>query len=200
MRAVGANSPAKISDLIDTSQFSSRNLSPQRLFKVVSIEECRAICQLGRAAGLREGQMHVPEQDYRLSLVSHIERSIESDWLFERAIEVAHLANESFQFDIDPSTIRLQYAEYPEGGLIDWHSDYDSFNPTPRKLSLSVQLSEAKDYAGGGLEFFPLGELPLTRQIGTAIAFPAFLVHRVAKITRGKRSALVIWVGGSHLR
>jgi PKHD-type hydroxylase len=190
----------KFDDLIDTAKFNTRSLSPVRLFDTLTELECDNVCKLGRAHGLAPGQMYIPEQNYRLSMVSVITPTTECEWLVTRAKEIARQANECFALDLDENSLKMQYAEYPEGGLIEWHSDYDSMFPTPRKLSISVQLTAASQYSGGGLEFFPFGELPLSRRIGTAIAFPSFLMHRVSKISHGSRSALVIWFGGPHLK
>ena len=67
-------------------------------------------------------------------------------------------------------------------------------------MSLSVQLSDAADYDGGGLEFAAHGELREARRIGTAVAFPAFLHHRVQPVRRGIRRSLVAWGHGPMFR
>ena len=97
-----------------------------------------------------------------------------------------------------------QFAEYTKGHFYDWHKDV-ALNPaTPhRKLSISVNLSDPKDYEGGDLELknywgtqdlkMPTAEL---RKQGTVIVFPSMLMHRVTEVTKGKRYSLVQWYSG----
>jgi hypothetical protein len=89
---------------------------------------------------------------------------------------------------------------YDELGKVEWHTDYDETAIYPRKISMSVQLTEPSDYEGGDLEFFPLGEMAFTRSQGTAILFPSIVVHRVSQVTRGERDALVVWFLGQKFR
>lgn len=97
----------------------------------------------------------------------------------------------------------IQFGEYKNKGFYDWHRD-TNFNPNVplRKLSVTVQLSDPKDYAGGNLEMknikdqelrMPLGQF---RKRGTVIVFPSMLYHRVSPVERGTRYSLVQWFNG----
>lgn len=68
-----------------------------------------------------------------------------------------------------------------------------------RKLSLSIQLSPPYDYSGGQLEFQNI-DSPADRGIGSLIAFPSFIQHRVTPVDSGVRSSLVVWVHGKPFR
>lgn len=120
----------------------------------------------------------------------------------------------------------LQYTKYTyhEDNEIkdhyDWHIDsYLHSRPTPfdRKVSISVQLSDPRDYDGCGLHIqhppriIEMGtdkEITTTyeeiyeimKQQGTAIIFPSILAHMVSPITRGTRCALVGWLQGPKFR
>ena len=119
----------------------------------------------------------------------------------------------------------LEYLKYGKDGHFDWHVDQAlnpytiEQNPNPnftnriRKLSVSVQLSESKDYEGGNLELEnPFSEslaidkkintlnTAQDRSIGTLIIFPSFVRHRVTPIKKGLRQSLVLWYLGDRYR
>jgi len=107
-----------------------------------------------------------------------------------------------FDFDITGFDSTMQVARYDgsrEGGY-DWHTDFTTLTQA-RKLSLSVQLSASDDYEGGNLEF-GIGQNPVAadRDFGVAIAFPSYIRHRVAPVTRGVRYSLVAWLSGPRFR
>ncbi len=65
----------------------------------------------------------------------------------------------------------------------------------------SIQLSRSEDYDGGDLELFLLNQpQKVERARGVPIAFPSFVLHRVAPVTRGTRWSLVAWVLGKRWR
>ena len=96
-----------------------------------------------------------------------------------------------------------QYTEYSVGGKYDWHHDVDwqSERNMDRKLSVTVQLSDATDYDGGFFEFDEVSPVPLSsREKGSILVFPSILGHRVTPVTRGKRKSLVAWYYGPKWR
>ena len=73
-----------------------------------------------------------------------------------------------------------------------------------RKISMTVNLADPKNYDGGNLKF-DLG--PHTeedrfkvcddiRPQGSAIVFPSFTYHCVTPVTKGTRYSLVLWCLG----
>ena len=76
-----------------------------------------------------------------------------------------------------------------------------------RKLSVTLSLSDEKDYEGGELEF-DLGDTEPSqeraprkcteiRSKGSLVVFPSFIWHRVCPVTSGTRYSLVMWsLGG----
>ena len=110
-------------------------------------------------------------------------------------------------FDVDVRYINeLQFTTYKgkNEGRYGWHHDVDFKNPHPyhRKLSLTLQLSDPKDYEGGEFEFENgIDELPEDyREKGTILIFPSFYKHQVKPVTKGTRHSLVTWVEGPHWR
>ena len=77
-----------------------------------------------------------------------------------------------------------------------------------RKLSVTVQLTDPKEYDGGGFEQIRLAKTPegeLDKEIstldavssrGSILVFPGFVWHRVLPVTKGTRRSLVGWVVG----
>jgi PKHD-type hydroxylase len=99
----------------------------------------------------------------------------------------------------------IQYTEYHanEGGKYDWHHDvlWTRNDGMDRKLSLTVQLSDPSDYDGGDFEFSEVEPLPSwSKQQGTVMVFPSYLLHRVKPVTRGVRRSLVAWFEGPTWR
>ena len=70
-----------------------------------------------------------------------------------------------------------------------------------RKLGITVQLSDPKDYSGGEFMFSEDIGTPsqdIIKQKGTVIVFPSFLYHKVMPVSRGRRYSLVGWYEGNN--
>ncbi len=116
----------------------------------------------------------------------------------------------NFEWDWSES---CQFTKYNKGQYYDWHCDswhkpYDQpNNPSShgkiRKLSVTVSLSDPKDYKGGELEFDFRNMDPdkkpnihKCKEIlpkGSLVVFPSFVWHRVCPVKKGSRYSLVIW-------
>jgi predicted 2-oxoglutarate/Fe(II)-dependent dioxygenase YbiX len=106
---------------------------------------------------------------------------------------------ENFKYNINSFGDRfIQYTSYEKGHHYKWHTDSRFGDPTPRKLSLSLQLSNPEDYTGGQLEFITDNDhrfmAPKSR--GSIIVFDSRVKHRVRKVTSGCRKSIVGWVEG----
>jgi PKHD-type hydroxylase len=143
----------------------------------------------------------------RTTRVAWVHRTPHTEDLYHRMeYVVLRLNAEHFHSDLSGLST-IQYAVYQEveGGYFDWHSDYgrDKNDPgqEPRKLTLSLQLSDGSSYDGCDLEAratHPLDIAP--RERGTLAGFRANVLHRVTPITRGIRKSLVIWAIGPEYR
>lgn len=124
-------------------------------------------------------------------------------WLYDRLWGAAQECNRRF-FCVDLAGVEanVQLARYDstDRGFYDWHTDFAGIRPL-RKLSISIQLSNPEDYAGGDLELL-YGTEPqkLDRSRGNFIVFPSFMLHRVTPVTRGTRWSLVAWILGTRWR
>ena len=106
-----------------------------------------------------------------------------------------------FNFDINyiPS---IQFGEYGEGCLYEWHHDVDweSTKVYDRKLSIAVQLTDSSEYDGGDFEFRYLQKPSQFKEQGSVLVFPSYQEHRVTKILSGTRHSLVCWAEGPRWR
>lgn len=96
---------------------------------------------------------------------------------------------------------KIQYTEYhgEQNGVYEWHHDvnWKNNNGLDRKLSVTIQLSDANDYKGGFFEFAEVEQPPkIIRDKGSILIFPSYLQHRVTPVTSGLRKSLVAWCEG----
>jgi len=175
-----------------------------------STDELNALVRLGDSLALEKAELSVGAQGYeniRATKVAWVPRQPQTENLYRRMEEaVLELNARYFRFDLSGLAM-FQYAVYggPEGGHFDWHKDYgrDPNDPDqePRKLTLSLQLSEASDYEGCELQVRAGNKIdvaPKTR--GTLVAFPANVLHQVTPIRSGIRRSLVVWAVGPEFR
>lgn len=95
---------------------------------------------------------------------------------------------------VEPYEIK-SYIKYDE---FDFH--YDTYinlsEKIDRKLNLIIQMSDSDEYEGGDLI---VGDYYCTRAKGSAIFFPASLVHQVTRIVSGNRYSLIGHGWGPYL-
>jgi PKHD-type hydroxylase len=111
-----------------------------------------------------------------------------------------HLNKEFYSFDLYGLVEAFQYTVYDdqEGGHYGWHVDLGGNDVEPRKISISLQLTDPERYKGCELEVEAgNGCYVAERARGTLIAFPSYVLHRVTPIESGVRKSLVIWVSGA---
>jgi PKHD-type hydroxylase len=175
-----------------------------------SSAELDAMVRLGDSLALEKAELSGGGAGYeniRSTKVAWMPRGTQTESLYRRMEDAVLALNDRF-FRYDLSGLaRFQYAVYggPEGGHFDWHKDYgrDPTDPQqePRKLTLSLQLSEASDYQGCDLQVRGSNQIdtaPRTR--GGLVAFPANVLHQVTPIRAGIRRALVVWAVGPDFR
>ena len=133
-------------------------------------------------------------------------------WIYREIQPYIHEANRNagwnFEWDFSEA---CQFTKYKKDQFYDWHCDswdkpYEEKNLPSygriRKLSVTVSLSDPKDYTGGELEFDFRNKDPDKKSIvkckeilpkGSLVVFPSFVWHRVCPVTSGERNSLVIW-------
>ena len=135
-------------------------------------------------------------------------------WVYKEIQPYIHEANRTagWNFNWDHSE-SCQFTKYKKGQYYDWHCDsWDRPYHKPeepnshgkqRKLSVTLSLSDDKDYNGGELEFDMRNTDPdkkanthvlkEIRSKGSLVVFPSDVWHRVKPVKRGVRHSLVIW-------
>jgi PKHD-type hydroxylase len=124
--------------------------------------------------------------------------------------EVARLGADHYRFRLtgtsalDPTAL----VRYAAGDHFAWHIDNGVDGPpfATRKLSFVVQLSDPRHYQGGDLELAMYAQSyggealaayrDRIRRRGALTVFASFHMHRVQRIERGTRHALVGWLHG----
>jgi PKHD-type hydroxylase len=141
--------------------------------------------------------------DIRVTRTAWLTPNAENKWIYDRVQGVARALNSRvYQFDLSGFSENLQYTVYhgTEGGHYDWHVDQGPLK-SRRKLSISVQLSDPTLYEGCDLQFQAGNRMETApRDRGTVIAFPSYVLHRVAPCTKGLRKALVAWTTGPQFK
>ena len=119
--------------------------------------------------------------------------------------EANHKANWNFNWDWSEP---MQFTIYKKNQHYDWHADTfpkQDKDGKVRKLSVSLNLSDPKDYEGGLLEFDFRNQnknpsfIRQCKEIlpkGSLVVFPSFVFHRVTPVTKGTRYSLVMWNKG----
>ena len=141
---------------------------------------------------------------------------VNEQWVYDLVTPLVAAANENakWNFQIDAAE-PAQFTEYTKDGHYDWHRDaykqpfknhVDVANGKIRKLSVTISLTDSKDYTGGDLEFAHLEPDETKKKIfhkdgfrkrGSVIVFPSFVWHRVTPVLSGVRDSIVIWYLGN---
>ena len=143
----------------------------------------------------------------RATQVAWVYRNAQTEDLYLRMEAIVlRLNTDLFHFDLTGLTT-MQYAVYrhEDAGYFDWHNDYGRYRgdpgQEPRKITMSLQISDGASYDGCDLEVRMAHPVDVAaRERGTLMAFRASALHRVTPITRGVRKSLVVWAAGPEFR
>jgi len=170
-------------------------------------EECDLIVQQGNQLTAVEsylGSNGLIDRSIRRNHIAFFDPAQKTtEWIYKKISKAVKDFNEQFwRFDLDIIET-LQYTIYNEpNDFYTNHMDLSFGAWEQRKLSVSIQLSDANDYQGSNLEFMQCGDRyydPI-RDRGTVIMFPSFMQHRVSPLISGTRFSLVSWVIGPPFR
>lgn len=172
--------------------------------KLLSIETCEEIIECGKKIDMskstvsRDGNY---DPKHRQSNICFIPKDNEDFTTVYKYVEkLIHDAN-SECFGVNLVRMQnLQFSEYHSDneGHFDYHMDtfFDRNSLYQRKLTLCLQLSDAKSYEGGNFEFSNLDIGNDFKEQGSVLVFPSFLFHRVTPVTKGIRYSIVAWYEG----
>ena len=123
-------------------------------------------------------------------------------WVFRKITDIVlNLNDRFFQFDLHGLNEGLQFTNYKApSDKYGKHIDR-AFEILIRKLSLSIQLTNPKDYEGGELYLYEDEKgTEMKKEQGTLILFPSYILHEVKPVTKGERNSLVSWVTGKQFK
>lgn len=159
----------------------------------------------GAAREMREAAAAIAFRDGRASagaqarLVKANEQAEPGDPVADRIKEaVAHAVMSHAEFRLAQRPKRVSgviLSRYSPGMEYGTHVDHPlSGGDMRRDVSFTLFLSEPETYEGGALTIIDGGgEREFRLPAGGLIAYPATSVHRVSKVTRGERLAVVGW-------
>ncbi|MEO7255576.1 MAG: 2OG-Fe(II) oxygenase [Casimicrobium sp.] len=183
---------------IEQNDYLTRPYVMPRLFEQ---SECVAIRALAEKQMFTPGGLIDLVPDYRICDVATLARTEDTDWIYRRICDLVATTNRIwYQFELNGRDEGLQFIRYRTNGKIDWHADLGPRAVSTRKLSITVQLSEAGGYEGGMLEFAGDKFPEISNTQGDAIIFPSYLVHRITSVLTGSRYSLVSWFHGSSFK
>mgnify|MGYP003119417792 FL=1 len=169
----------------------------------INISFCKRIIDLHKKSAYKTGKVFNPDGT-KSNIVSirqvDVWRIHEQEiWLDEFLIEQVVRANQTFNYNLSGLLERPQLLRYnAPNNAYDWHSDLGVGDASNRKISCSILLND--DFSGGDLEFFLNGKQLCTMEKGDCILFSSFISHRVTRVTKGHRWALVAWFSGPQFR
>jgi len=121
-------------------------------------EELNKICKIGHKKKKQKGSVPTGiDKKVRNSTISWLEPE---GWIADRLEFIAqNLNGKYFGLDLWGFTENLQFTTYKynkdgENDHYTWHMDAGPNLPSPRKLSLILQLSDPDEYEGGDLQLF----------------------------------------------
>jgi len=166
-----------------------------------SKEECKKIINIAINKGLIQATT-TEKSNVRNSKISWLYAADEMKWVFRRVTDIALNLNERFfKFDLFGLNEGFQFTNYKApSGKYGKHVDR-SINIVVRKLSISIQLTDPKEYKGGDLYLYD-GEdgVLMNKTQGTLIMFPSYVLHEVMPVTKGERNSLVTWITGKPFK
>ena len=164
-------------------------------------EECEKIIKIANEKGLSKG-LTPNKEDIRLSDITWLYSTDDLEWAFRKITDIVlNLNARFFKFDIFGLNEGFQFTNYKAPtGKYEKHIDR-SLNNIVRKLSLSIQLTDPKEYEGGDLFLYTTakGDV-MKKEQGTLILFPSYILHEVKPVTKGERNSLVSWITGKQFK
>jgi PKHD-type hydroxylase len=167
-----------------------------------SKEECEKIISIAKNKKIIKGITRGGASKVRDSNITWLYACDDMEWVFRRVSEVVLNLNEKyFKFDLFGINEGFQFTNYKApSGKYGKHVDR-GFNIPTRKISISIQLTDPKEYKGGELYLYDSEEgILMDKEQGTLIMFPSYTLHEVKPVTKGERNSLVSWITGNSFK
>jgi PKHD-type hydroxylase len=195
------NSPGK-----DNLAYWENFLTEQEIQTILSLPEWGDTSPA--VIGGREGKFTPQvEESIRKSGVAWLEKSPHTQHIFEKIVNVINEVNRTFfKFDLTGLFEAAQLTTYSadRNDFYTWHIDGSLKDPNvvPRKLSMTLLLSDPSEFEGGQFQIKTVSDSPfiVEQKRGRAWFFPSYHLHRVTPVTKGVRKSLVLWIGGPEFK
>lgn len=151
------------------------------LARIESLRET-LVFERAKTVGAGDGAV-LPE--VRNSRVAWVSNDATWGWLYSLIYGFVLSFNVRYEFGVWGFVEQFQVLEYGPGDMFDYHVDDGIPGVPPRKLSITVQLSDPASYEGGDLEIWGSQKVACDRCLGTIICFPSYTLHRVTPVKRG---------------
>lgn len=177
--------------------FALHNFFKEPMLK--EITKLTDVVTLNKATVITQNGSRIKQFIHRNCKSGWIHRDDKSDWLFKEILHcVTEINKRSLKFDLEGCEMEsLQYLEYGPFQFYKSHVDNGSDAVASRKYSVSIQLSDERDYVGGKLTIRGEGQSPYApRGRGSMAVFPSHLLHQARPVWFGKRKVLVAWIRG----
>ena len=162
---------------------------------------CDRIIKENESLDIIDGTVESKDKEKRSSKISWVPK----DKFPNELHQCIDSANKLYNFSLHEFE-SLQYSRYEKDDHYNWHVDNHSKpynNGMIRKLSFTVCLND--DFEGGDFDICrpsPLTDKTIVQTFklkkGEMIIFPSHTWHRVNKVTKGIRKALVGWIVGKQ--
>lgn len=184
--------------------FKQNPITSYTVPKILTPEQCQEVKKMATLEGMERSS--VLTTDYAASKKSRDRTSSScwlrqypdgsNIWLWETVMRAAIDVNDKYyRFNI-LNVQQLQVLCYGPFQKFKWH--FDTYAGSDRKMTCVINLSDAKDYFGGGLQVKGGWEgCEHKREIGAGNYFPSYMEHRARAPWLGKRWVLVAWFTGT---
>ena len=168
-------------------------------------EECNTILRLGESMNSIDSTVsgEVVIDSIRRSRNSWLPLNNDTEWIYNRLGNIVrNLNGMHWRFNITGFNEDLQYTRYNgDKSFYGWHIDSGTVGESPpRKLSITLQLSDENEYEGGDFQIHATKLNTLSKKKGLIVVFPSYSLHQVTPVTKGIRRSLVAWLCGPPLK
>ena len=168
-------------------------------------EECNTILRLGESMNSIDSTVsgEVVIDSIRRSTNSWLPLNNDTEWIYNRLGNIVrNLNGMHWRFNITGFNEDLQYTKYNgDKSFYGWHIDSGTVGESPpRKLSVTLQLSDENEYEGGDFQIHATKLNTLSKKKGLIVVFPSYSLHQVTPVTKGIRRSLVAWLCGPPLK
>lgn len=126
----------------------------------------------------------------------HKDENKDLDKILNRVVDMLFDVSKNFYNQELNNVEPIQFTHYKFLNYYNYHIDSNAWPETPnRVISATIELTNPKDYIGGGLQFKNHDFPRPTLKPGTMISFPSLMLHKALPVYFGIRNSLVLWAG-----